>query len=1116
VAVLGIGPGSDPTEGSTQQFQDLNSVLCFLMSTSTSIPLSRKEPFIRFCTYNITSGRAGRLEQALRACSTMGIDWGILTESKLTEGIHTRFSSGYRVVATDAPSPMQGGVALFFRECTEFQVESIRRHGGNVISFMIVTGGRRQSVVGCYIPPSDQDLQTLHHINEAFLRFGPGVTPWVLGDINADIKSPQTAWQAAVITELVGKGLVDALAHFRQRSRFRDLRTWKMRRNGIVISSRCDYILIPDCSVLRFAGLRDPRYFSSDHLMVIGEHLGSSHSTGAAYIRGRKAFPLGTPKWGPMSQTDFLFEKVLAQVQVPAQPTLYARPPWISAETWQRVDDMHQHKRRRLTVEYSQPKQRALKRKVLQAFATDRKRRTIAAGNHIEHLLASDQLSEAWKGLQAWYRHHGDHPPKPAREDLEIITMEREALYEQRPPPGESIPIAIHAPFDVPDGTFDDAEIAVAVRRLPRGKSPGPSQMKAESIKEWLGHWETATEAEQPIGDNHPWLVFRALIRHVSSTGNLPARMAHATCVLLPKPDGGVRGLGLLEVCWKVIATILTRRLTSSIEFHDSLHGFRPARGTRTAIIEAKLFQQLAAIERVPAFEIFLDLHKAYDAVDRGRLMEILEAYGVGPLTRTLLRNYWDAQKFVARQGGYYGRPFNLGRGLTQGDPMSPILFNIVCDAVVRAWLRDVLPGSEATTGIGGRIRDFIACFYADDGMVGARDADWLEHSFGVLVGYFARMGLECNTRKTESMTCLPGFIPRPLSDRATRRRQEGQGDTFREHRRQRVQCELCGVGLAQGSLAHHRLRMHGLVTVDDVDPPLPPISYRVSFPTLTRSRTCPVEGCSERLSCRDSLRRHFVYRHSADTLCILEEGSHPLPKCELCGMHVKHSASRHRTSQICRDGQTRRAQRDARELARRARERVFRVNGVPLKRVDTFKYLGRPLASTDDDWPAIHSNLAKARKRWGMIRRVLVREGADARVSGYFYKAVVQSVVLYGSETWTLDQAKLNALRGLHNRLTRNIAHKRGTRDPRTGEWSYPPIADAQKIAGIFPMEHYLSARQRSFVDQVSVRPIAGLCRAVTQQPDARTSRIWWWTQASLGDLAEVPLIDDVGGILQ
>jgi hypothetical protein len=1021
-------------------------------------------------------------------------------------------------MATEAPSATQGGIALFYRECTTFQVESFRRHGGNVLSFVIVTGGRRQNIVGCYIPPSDRDLQTLHHINEAFLRFDPGNLPWVLGDINANIQSPQTAWQAAVATELIGRGLIDSLAHFQQRRRFRDLQTWRQRRHNIVISSRCDYILVPDCSALRTAGLRDPRYFSSDHLMVVGEHQGSVHSHGAAYIRGRKAFPLGAPKWGPMSQADYLFEEVLAQVQVPAREAARHRQPWISDETWRKVDEMHQHNRRRHTPEFSQPRQRVLKRQVQQAFATDRKQRTAAAGVYIENLLANDQLSEAWKGLQAWYRQHGDYPPKPAREDLEVITVEREALYEKRQPPGEPIPVILPAPFDIPDGVFDDEEIAVAVRRLPRGKSPGPTKMKAESIQEWLRHWEIATEDELPIDETHPWLVFRALLRHVSSTGNLPARMAHATCVLLPKPDGGVRGLGLLEVCWKVIATILTRRLSNSIEFHDVLHGFRPARGTRTAIIEAKLFQQLAALERVPAYEIFLDLHKAYDAVDRGRLLDLLEAYGVGPLTRTLLQNFWEAQRFVARQGEYYGRPFRAGRGLTQGDPMSPILFNVVCDAIIRAWLRDVLPGSEATTGIGGRIRDFIACFYADDGLVGARDADWLEHSFGVLVGYFARMGLECNTRKTETMTCLPGAIRCPLSDDAIRRRQEGQGDTFRVRQRRRIECSICGLGLAQGSLANHRLRMHGLVTVanDNVGPPPQPISYRVSFPATLRHRTCPVEGCSERLSCRDSLRRHFVYRHFADTICILEEGSHPLPKCELCGMHIKRSATRHRTSQTCRDGQARSAQREAREMVRQARERVFRVNNVPLQRVDTFKYLGRPLASTDSDWPAINRNLAKARKRWGRIRRVIVREGANARVSGYFYKAVVQSVVLYGCETWTLDEAKLNALRGFHNRITRSIAHKRGTRNPQTGEWSYPPIATAREKAGIFSMEHYLHARQRSFVDQVSVRPIAGLCRQVTQQPDFRPSRIWWWTQAPLQVPEEAPGSGDAGRVLQ
>ena len=110
---------------------------------------------------------------------------------------------------------------------------------------------------------------------------------------------------------------------------------------------------------------------------------------------------------------------------------------------------------------------------------------------------------------------------------------------------------------------------------------------------------------------------------------------------------------------------------------------------------------------------------------------------------------------------------------------------------------------------------------------------------------------------------------------------------------------------------------------------------------------------------------------------------------------------------------------------------------------------------------------------------------GCRCRVSGYFYKAVVQPAVLYGCKTWTLDEAKLNALQGFHNRITRSIAHGRGTWNPQTGEWSYPHIATAREKAGIFLMEHYLHARQRSFVDQVSVWPIAGLRRQVTQQPD-------------------------------
>ena len=78
------------------------------------------------------------------------------------------------------------------------------------------------------------------------------------------------------------------------------------------------------------------------------------------------------------------------------------------------------------------------------------------------------------------------------------------------------------------------------------------------------------------------------------------------------------------------------------ISFHDTLHGFRAGRGTGTAALVAKLLQQLTAMEEAVLFEVFLDLQKAYDCLDRERSLDLLTAYGVGPRTFRLLRMYWD------------------------------------------------------------------------------------------------------------------------------------------------------------------------------------------------------------------------------------------------------------------------------------------------------------------------------------------------------------------------------------------------------------------------------------------------------------------------------------------
>ena len=92
---------------------------------------------------------------------------------------------------------------------------------------------------------------------------------------------------------------------------------------------------------------------------------------------------------------------------------------------------------------------------------------------------------------------------------------------------------------------------------------------------------------------------------------------------------------------------------------------------------------------------IFLDLHKAYDALDRSSCLEILEGYGVCPKVRRLLTNYWRRLTMVARAGGYYRISFQGARGVAQGDPLSHTILNVVLDAVVQNCVTVVVAGAE-------------------------------------------------------------------------------------------------------------------------------------------------------------------------------------------------------------------------------------------------------------------------------------------------------------------------------------------------------------------------------------------------------------------------------------
>ena len=156
------------------------------------------------------------------------------------------------------------------------------------------------------------------------------------------------------------------------------------------------------------------------------------------------------------------------------------------------------------------------------------------------------------------------------------------------------------------------------------------------------------------------------------------------TGVMISKGGGTYfLGIGLVEVLWKAIYGIIDIRLSYYIQFHDVLHGFRWGRGTCISALESKLLQQIIAMRETVIHAIFLYLCNAYDAPYRERCLDILAIYGVGYDTIHILWTYWARIQMAVKVGGHYRPTFQIHHGGTQGDPLTPTIFNIFFDAVI-------------------------------------------------------------------------------------------------------------------------------------------------------------------------------------------------------------------------------------------------------------------------------------------------------------------------------------------------------------------------------------------------------------------------------------------------
>ena len=145
--------------------------------------------------------------------------------------------------------------------------------------------------------------------------------------------------------------------------------------------------------------------------------------------------------------------------------------------------------------------------------------------------------------------------------------------------------------------------------------------------------------------------------------------------VEIPKPDGGVRKLGIPTVVDRLIQQAVLHVLTPLWEptFSEHSYGFRPGRTAHQAVAQAQAY-----IAEGRGWVVDIDLEKFFDRVNHDRLMARLATRIADKRLLKLIRGYLNAGVMES------GLVSPTREGTPQGGPLSPLLSNIVLDELDR------------------------------------------------------------------------------------------------------------------------------------------------------------------------------------------------------------------------------------------------------------------------------------------------------------------------------------------------------------------------------------------------------------------------------------------------
>ena len=290
-------------------------------------------------------------------------------------------------------------------------------------------------------------------------------------------------------------------------------------------------------------------------------------------------------------------------------------------------------------------------------------------------------------------------------------------------------------------------EVERALKATKAGKAPGVDGVRAEMMKEG-----GASAVE--------WMVRMFNVCFISSM--VPVDWMCACIVPLYKGKGDVyecgnsRGISLLSVPGKVFGRVLINRIRDKTEnaIAEVQGGFRKGRGCADQTFIVRQICEKYIAKNKDVYFAFLDLEKAYDRIDRKAMWKVLRIYGIGGRLLRAVESLYAGSKACVRVGSELSEWFSVKVGLRQGCVMSPWLFNLYIDGVVREVNARVLGRGLKLIDRNENEWEMNQLLFADDTVVVADS----EEKLCQLVSEFGRVckrrKLKVNVGKSKVMRC--------------------------------------------------------------------------------------------------------------------------------------------------------------------------------------------------------------------------------------------------------------------------------------------------------------------------------------------------------------------------